>query len=40
MEAVMRVLLRTLTKVNVNTAVGAELPLVLDISETTRAGAR
>jgi competence protein ComEA len=33
MEAVMRVLLRTLTKVNVNTATAAQLPLVLDISE-------
>src|SRR5437660_11529512 len=33
-EAVMRVLLRTLTKVNVNTAAAAQLPLVLDISET------
>ena len=35
MEAVMRVLLRTLTKVNVNTAAAARLPLVLDISEAT-----
>jgi len=35
MEAVMRVLLRTLTRVNVNTAAAAELPLVLDISEAT-----
>jgi len=35
MEAVMRVLLRTLTKVNVNTATAAQLPLVLDISEAT-----
>jgi competence protein ComEA len=34
MEAVMRVLLRTLTKVNVNTAQAAQLPLVLDISDT------
>jgi competence protein ComEA len=34
MEAVMRVLLRTLTKVNVNTAPAAQLPLVLDISDT------
>jgi competence protein ComEA len=33
MEAVMRVLLRTQTKVNVNTATAAQLPLVLDISE-------
>jgi competence protein ComEA len=33
MEAVMRVLLRTLTKVNVNTAPAAQLPLVLDISD-------
>jgi competence protein ComEA len=32
-EAVMRVLLRTLTKVNVNTATAAQLPLVLDISD-------
>lgn len=35
MEAVMRVLLRTQTKVNVNTATAAQLPLVLDISEAT-----
>jgi competence protein ComEA len=35
MEAVMRVLLRTLTRVNVNTAAAAQLPLVLDISEAT-----
>jgi competence protein ComEA len=35
MEAVMRVLLRTLTKVNVNTATAAQLTLVLDISEAT-----
>ena len=35
LEAVMRVLLRTLTKVNVNTATAAQLPLVLDISEAT-----
>ena len=35
MEAVMRVLLRTLTRVNVNTAPAAQLPLVLDISEAT-----
>jgi competence protein ComEA len=35
MEAVMRVLLRTLTKVNVNTAPAAQLPLVLDISDAT-----
>jgi len=35
MEAVMRVLLRTLTKVNVNKAAAAELPLVLDITEAT-----
>jgi competence protein ComEA len=34
MEAVMRVLLRTVTKVNVNTAAAEELPLVLDISQT------
>jgi competence protein ComEA len=32
LEAVMRVLLRTETKVNVNTATAAELPLVLGIS--------
>jgi competence protein ComEA len=32
-EAVMRFLLRTLTKVNVNTATAAQLPLVLGISE-------
>src|ERR1051325_1930877 len=35
MEAVMRVLLRRLTKVNVNTATAGQLPLVLDISEAT-----
>lgn len=35
MEAVMRVLLRTLTKVNVNTAPAAQLPLVLDVSDAT-----
>jgi competence protein ComEA len=35
LEAVMRVLLRTQTKVNVNTATAAQLPLVLDISEAT-----
>jgi len=35
LEAVMRVLLRTLTKVNVNTATAEQLPLVLDISEAT-----
>jgi len=35
MEAVMRVLLRTSTKVNVNTATAAQLPLVLGISEAT-----
>jgi competence protein ComEA len=35
MEAVMRVLLRTVTKVNVNTATAAQLPLVLDINEET-----
>jgi competence protein ComEA len=35
MEAVMRYLLRTLTKVNVNTADAAQLPLVLEISEST-----
>lgn len=34
-QAVMRVLLRTLTKVNVNTATAEQLPLVLDISEAT-----
>ena len=33
MEAVLRYLLRTLTKVNVNTADAGELPLVLDIPE-------
>jgi competence protein ComEA len=33
MEAVMRFLRRTLTKVNVNTATAEQLPLVLDISE-------
>ena len=35
MEAVMRVLLRTLTKVNANTAPASQLALVLDISEPT-----
>ena len=35
MEAVLRFLLRTLTKVNVNSAAAEELPLVLDISEAT-----
>jgi competence protein ComEA len=35
LEAAMRFLLRTLTKVNVNTATAAQLPLVLDISEAT-----
>jgi competence protein ComEA len=35
MEAVMRVLLRTSTKVNVNTATAVQLPLVLDISDAT-----
>jgi competence protein ComEA len=35
MEAVMRVLLRTLTKVNVNTAPATQLALVLDISEAS-----
>jgi competence protein ComEA len=35
MEAVTRVLLRTMTKVNINTATAAQLPLVLDISEAT-----
>jgi competence protein ComEA len=35
LEAVMRVLLRTQTKVNVNTATAAELPLVLDIGDRT-----
>ena len=35
LEAVMRVLLRTLTKVNVNTATAEQLPLVLDINEAT-----
>jgi competence protein ComEA len=33
MKAVMRVLLRTLTRVNVNTANAQQLPLVLDISD-------
>ena len=35
MEAVMRFLLRTLTKVNVNAATAEQLPLVLDISKAT-----
>ena len=35
LKAVLRVLLRTLTRVNVNTAAAAQLPLVLDISEAT-----
>ena len=35
LEAVMRVLWRTLTKVNVNTATAEQLTLVLDISEAT-----
>jgi competence protein ComEA len=35
MAAVMRVLLRGFTKVNVNKATAAELPLVLDINEAT-----
>jgi competence protein ComEA len=35
MEAVMRVLLRTLTKVNINTAPAAATSMVLDISEAT-----
>ena len=35
MEAVMRVLLRTLTKVNANTATAAQLALALDVSEAT-----
>jgi competence protein ComEA len=35
MEAVMRVLMRTLTRVNVNTAPAAQLPLILDISDAT-----
>jgi competence protein ComEA len=35
MNAVMRVLLRTLTRVNVNTAPAAQLPLVLGISNAT-----
>ena len=35
MEAVMRVLMRTLTKVNVNTGPAAQLGLVLEISEAT-----
>ena len=35
MEAVMRVLLRTFTRVNVNTAAAAQLPLVLGISDAT-----
>ena len=34
-QAVMRVLLRTQTKVNVNTATASQLPLVLNISEAT-----
>jgi competence protein ComEA len=34
-EAVMRFLLRTLTRVNVNTASSAQLPLVLGISKAT-----
>ena len=34
MEAVMRVLMRTMTKVNVNTAPAEQLPLVLGISDT------
>jgi len=34
LKAVMRVLLRKWTKVNVNTATADQLPLVLDISET------
>ena len=34
LKAVMRVLLRTLTRVNINTASAAQLPLVLDISDT------
>ena len=35
MEAVMRFLLRTFTRVNVNTAAAAQLPLVLGISDAT-----
>lgn len=35
LKAVMRVLLRTLTRVNVNTAKASQLPLVLDIDEAT-----
>jgi competence ComEA-like helix-hairpin-helix protein len=35
LQAVRRVLLRTWTKVNVNTATAAQLPLVLDIDEKT-----
>ena len=35
MAAVLRFLLRTWTRVNVNTATAAQLPLVLDISEAT-----
>jgi competence protein ComEA len=35
LEAVMRTLLRTVTKVNVNTATAEELPLPLDISDAT-----
>jgi competence protein ComEA len=35
MEAVMRFLRRTFTRVNVNTAAAEQLPLVLDISEAT-----
>ena len=35
LKAVMRVLLRTWTRVNVNTATAAQLSLVLDLSEAT-----
>jgi competence protein ComEA len=35
MEAVMRVLLRTRTKVNINTADAGDLPLVLEIPKST-----
>ena len=35
LKAVLRFLLRSWTRVNVNTATAAELPLVLDISEAT-----
>jgi competence protein ComEA len=35
MAAVMRFLLRTLTRVNVNTAAASQLPMVLDIDDAT-----